>query len=104
MIGSGCCGVFSGKWQATWCPGTSSASGGSCVRQICCAFQHLVWKRHAGGGASGLGTSPSNLIRSRRSRWPVGLLSGSAGAAEYRDRLERDLARSRPAAFADVLL
>ena len=34
----------------------------------------------------------------------VGLLSGSAGAAEYRDRLERDLARSRPAAFADVLL
>ena len=34
----------------------------------------------------------------------VGLLSGSAGAAEYRDRLERYLARSRPAAFADVLL
>ena len=34
----------------------------------------------------------------------VGLLSGSSGAAEYRDRLERDLARSRPAAFADVLL
>jgi glycine cleavage system H protein len=34
----------------------------------------------------------------------VGLLSGSAGAAEYRARLERSLARSRPAAFAGVLL
>ena len=31
VICSGCCGVFSGKWQATWWPGTSSASGGSCV-------------------------------------------------------------------------
>jgi glycine cleavage system H protein len=34
----------------------------------------------------------------------VGLLSGSAGAAEYRARLERSLALSRPAAFAGVLL
>jgi glycine cleavage system H protein len=34
----------------------------------------------------------------------VHLLSGSAGAAEYRDRLERNLAHSRPAAFAGVLL
>jgi glycine cleavage system H protein len=34
----------------------------------------------------------------------VGLLSGSAGAAEYRARLERSLALSRPAAFARVLL
>ena len=34
----------------------------------------------------------------------VGLLSGSAGAAEYRARLERTLALSRPAAFAGVLL
>lgn len=34
----------------------------------------------------------------------VGLLSGSAGAAEYRERLERTLARSRPEAFAGVLL
>jgi len=34
----------------------------------------------------------------------VGLLSGSAGAAEYRARLERTLARSRPTAFAGVLL
>jgi glycine cleavage system H protein len=34
----------------------------------------------------------------------VGLLSGSAGAAEYRARLERTLAVSRPSAFAGVLL
>jgi glycine cleavage system H lipoate-binding protein len=34
----------------------------------------------------------------------VGLLSGSAGAAEYRERLERSLALSRPGAFAGVLL
>jgi glycine cleavage system H protein len=34
----------------------------------------------------------------------VGLLSGSTGAAEYRHRLERSLALSRPAAFAGVLL
>ena len=34
----------------------------------------------------------------------VGLLSGSAGAAEYRARLERTLALSRPSAFAGVLL
>jgi hypothetical protein len=34
----------------------------------------------------------------------VDLLSGSAGAAEYRARLERTLAFSRPAAFAGVML
>jgi glycine cleavage system H protein len=34
----------------------------------------------------------------------VGLLSGSTGAAEYRVRLERELAQSRPIAFAGVLL
>ena len=34
----------------------------------------------------------------------VGLLSGSTGAAEYRERLERTLARGGPEAFAGVLL
>ncbi len=34
----------------------------------------------------------------------VRLLSGSTGAAEYRERLERGLARGRPDAFAGVLL
>ena len=34
----------------------------------------------------------------------VGLLTGSSGAAEYRARLERTLALSRPSAFAGVLL
>jgi glycine cleavage system H protein len=33
-----------------------------------------------------------------------GLLTGSAGTAEYRERLERSLAQSRPEAFAGVLL
>jgi glycine cleavage system H protein len=34
----------------------------------------------------------------------LGLLSGSAGAAEYRARLERSLELNRPGAFASVLL
>jgi glycine cleavage system H protein len=34
----------------------------------------------------------------------TGLLSGSTGAAEYRERLARSLARGRPEAFAGVLL
>jgi glycine cleavage system H lipoate-binding protein len=34
----------------------------------------------------------------------LALLSGSAGAAEYRERLERKLADGRPEAFAGVLL
>jgi glycine cleavage system H protein len=34
----------------------------------------------------------------------VGLLTGIEGAAEYRERLERSLALSRPSAFAGVLL
>ena len=34
----------------------------------------------------------------------VGLLSGSSGAARYRERLERTLAHGRPEAFAGVLL
>jgi hypothetical protein len=32
------------------------------------------------------------------------LLSGATGVAEYRERLARTLARSRPDAFAGVLL
>ena len=58
-------GAFSGKWQATRCPGASSSNGGSCVLQMSCAFQHRVWNRHAGGGLIGLGTSPWSRIRSR---------------------------------------
>jgi hypothetical protein len=37
----------------------ASASGGSWVLQIGCAFQHGVWKRHVGGGSRGLATSRS---------------------------------------------
>jgi hypothetical protein len=58
-------GAFSGKWQATQCRGASSASGGASVRQMSWAFQQRVWKRHAGGGLIGEGTSPCSRIRSR---------------------------------------
>jgi glycine cleavage system H protein len=47
------------------------------------------------------------VARIRADNWErdsVGLLSGSTGAAEYRERLERTLARGRPEAFAGVLL
>ena len=63
---SGNWGMFSGKWHATMWPGASSSSGGGTVRHTSCAFQHRVWNRHAGGGLSGLGTSPTRRIRSRR--------------------------------------
>ena len=72
--------VFSGKWQATLWPGTSSASGGSVVRQISCAFQHRVWNRHAGGGVTGLGTSPVSRMRFPRPRLP-GLDEGTADSS-----------------------
>jgi glycine cleavage system H protein len=42
---------------------------------------------------------PDNWLRDA-----AGLLSGPGGAAEYRERLERTLARGRPEAFAGVLL
>src|SRR5207249_1783174 len=58
--------VFSGKWHATWWPGASSSRGGGTVRHTSCAFQHRVWNRQAGGGLSGLGTSPVRRTRSRR--------------------------------------
>lgn len=60
--------VFSGKWQAAWCPGDSSTSGGSTCLQMSCAFQQRVWNRQAGGGSSGLGTSPCSRIRLRSPR------------------------------------
>ena len=33
------------------------------MRQISCAFQQRVWKRHAGGGLVGDGTSPASIWR-----------------------------------------
>src|SRR5690606_11757125 len=60
--------VFSGKWQAAWWPGLSSTSGGSTCLQMSCAFQQRVWKRQAGGGSRGLGTSPCSRIRLRSPR------------------------------------
>jgi len=70
-------------------------SGGSAVEQIGITAGHRVWKRHPGGGAAGLGTSPWRTIRSRlrsgsgigiaeRSAWVYGCIgrekSGSVGA------------------------
>ena len=72
-----CAGAFSGKWQATSCPGASCSSGGSWVLQMSCAFQHRVWNRQAGGGLIGLGTSPWSRIRSR---WVRREVSGTGTA------------------------
>jgi glycine cleavage system H protein len=47
------------------------------------------------------------VARVHPDNWPrdsAGLLSGASGAAQYRERLERTLARGRPEAFAGVLL
>ena len=44
---------MSGKWQAARLPPSLTSSGGSSCRQISCAFQQRVWKRHAGGGLAG---------------------------------------------------
>ncbi len=60
---------FSGKWQATWWPAEGPEEiwrrGGSWVLQMSWAFQQRVWKRQAGGGLMGLGTSPCRRMRSR---------------------------------------
>ena len=53
--------------------GASSAAARR-SRQMSCAFQQRVWKRQAGGGLIGLGTSPGSRIRSR---WP-GAATGPA--------------------------
>ena len=44
-------------------PPSFGSSGGSSWRQISCAFQQRVWKRHAGGGLAGEGTSPARIWR-----------------------------------------
>ena len=53
----------SGKWQAAMLPPSLGSSTGSSVRQISCAFQQRVWKRHACGGFVGDGTSPASTWR-----------------------------------------
>ena len=52
----------SGKWQAARLP-PSFAPAAALVRQISCAFQQRVWKRQAGGGLVGDGTSPPRTWR-----------------------------------------
>ena len=44
-------------------PPSLASSGGSSWRQISCAFQQRVWKRQAGGGLDGDGTSPARIWR-----------------------------------------
>src|SRR5262249_29878367 len=58
-----CC--YPGKWHAAQCRGECSLNSGSTSEQICCAFQHRVWKRQPLGGFTGLGTSPVRMIRLR---------------------------------------
>ena len=53
----------SGKWQAAMLPPSLASSGGSSWRQMSCAFQQRVWKRQAGGGLVGDGTSPARIWR-----------------------------------------
>ena len=53
----------SGKWQAARLPPSFGSSGGSSWRQMSCAFQQRVWKRQAGGGLVGDGTSPPRIWR-----------------------------------------
>ena len=53
----------SGKWQAAMLPPSFTSSSGSSWRQISCAFQQRVWKRQAGGGLVGDGTSPARIWR-----------------------------------------
>ena len=52
----------SGKWQAARLPPSLASSGGSSWRQMSCAFQQRVWKRQAGGGLVGDGTSPPSEL------------------------------------------
>ena len=49
-------------------PPSLGSSSGSSVRQRSCAFQQRVWKRHAGGGLVGDGTSPASSWRLRTLR------------------------------------
>ena len=71
----------SGKWQATWCSGGSSARGtssGSSVRQRSCAFGQRGWNRQPDGGAAGEGRSPRRTIRSR----PASASGSAVGTAD----------------------
>lgn len=55
----------SGKWQATDLSFPLLTSSGSSLLHISCAYGHLGWNRHPGGGLIGLGTSPLITISVR---------------------------------------
>ena len=55
-----CESTFRGWWQAAAWPDSYSAKGGSSCEQISVAQGQRVWKWQAGGGLTGLGTSPSS--------------------------------------------
>src|SRR6185369_3318408 len=54
------------KWQAAARPLASATSAGISARQRSRTCGQRVWKRQPGGGAIGLGTSPSRMMRFRR--------------------------------------
>ena len=77
-------GLVLGEVAGDLVAGASSSSGGSWVLQMSCAFQQRVWKRQAGGGLIGLGTSPWSRIRSRCVRREVsGTGTADISAAVY---------------------
>src|SRR5262245_47875071 len=53
-------------WHATQWPAETSFSTCSFSEQEGTRSEHRVWKRHPEGGLMGLGTSPSRMIRLRR--------------------------------------
>ena len=71
------------KWQATLCRGPICSSGGSCLAQMSWASQQRVRNRHPDGGLTGLGTSPSSRIRSRRPPIAACFTSGTADSSAW---------------------
>ena len=65
-------------------PPSLTSSSGVCVRQISCAFQQRVWKRHALGGFVGDGTSPDEQLALLGRRQPrVGTGTADISAPVY---------------------
>ncbi len=93
----------SGKWQAAMLPPSLASSSGSSRRSRSWAFGQRVWKRQAGGGLAGRGTSPAEqlaLLLAREAR--VGhrhRRQQRAGVRVARVRVER----RRPSAELDDL-
>ena len=69
------------KWQATQCPGSSSRQAGTSSAHWARTAGQRVRKRQPDGGVTGLGISPSSVIR-RFTRSLDGSGTGSAGNSQ----------------------